>query len=567
MCPDCHISMVRRGLTGLGRGVSLFAMPVKRRSFLLGLGSAIAVTVSLIGTGLIGSRASAAVAGHRPAGPGGQAAARDRLSPGRASATRRRPIRVGSVLIPPCAAAPLAWCTTIKVPFNYFNAAAGRISIGFRWYPADGKPGAHARTIVAVEGGPGFATTGTAPDYRAMLGPLLRTRNLLLMDLRGTGTSSPVTCKALQDWTLLDSIASYTADTGACGRQLNHTRKLVGGHGYVQASDLYTTANAARDLARGIRALKTGPVDLYGDSYGTFFSQTFTSRYPKLLRSVTLDAAYPVGETDPFYPLMIPAARTGFNLACERSVACQAAAPGSSWARIGRAARYLRAHPVIGQTRGPFGRIRVTRVGVNELIELVNIAGADSGVYRELDPAIRALLSPSHDAVPLLRLTAQEIVPTESSGPVKEFSAGLYQAVTCLDYPQPFSYKSSMAQCRKEYARALARLAPSAFAPFTVHEWGTEPEEEFDACLSWPAPAHPHPPITKPAPWAPRSLPVLVLSGDLDSLTTPAEGRITARKMGPSARWILVHNDVHVNALDDPVGCAQGLVRKFIEHP
>ncbi len=83
-----------------------------------------------------------------------------------------------------------------------------------------------------------------------MLGPLLRTRNLLLVDLRGTGTSSSFTCKALQHWTLLDSIASYTADTGACGRQLNHTRKLIGGHGYVQASDLYTTANAARDLDR-----------------------------------------------------------------------------------------------------------------------------------------------------------------------------------------------------------------------------------------------------------------------------------------------------------------------------
>ncbi len=282
---------------------------------------------------------------------------------------------------------------------------------------------------------------------------------------------------------------------------------------------------------------------------------------------MTLDAAYPANETDPFYPLMIPAARTGFDLACARSVACHAAAPGSSWARIGRAARYLRAHPVTGTTRDPFGEVTRTRVGVSELIELVNIAGADSGVYRELDPAIRALLSPSRDAVPLLRLTAQEIFPAEDSGPVREFNAGLYQAVTCLDYPQPFSYQSPVAQRRKEYARALARLAPDAFAPFTVHEWVTEPEEEFDACLSWPAPARQDPPITRKMPWAPPSLPVLVLSGDLDSLTTPAEGRLVTKDMGPSARWILIRNDTHVNALDDPFGCAQGLVRKFIEHP
>jgi hypothetical protein len=59
----------------------------------------------------------------------------------------------------------------------------------------------------------------------------------------------------------------------------------------------------------------------------------------------------------------------------------------------------------------------------------------------------------------------------------------------------------------------------------------------------------------------------LVLSGDLDSLTTPAEGRQTARDMGPSARWILVRNDTHVNAMDDPVGCASGLVQTFIRDP
>ncbi|HXP22020.1 MAG TPA: alpha/beta fold hydrolase [Streptosporangiaceae bacterium] len=477
---------------------------------------------------------------------------------------RRHPIRVGSVLIPPCRASRLAWCTTIRVPYDYFQPAAGTIRLGFQWYPATS--GKSSRTIVAIQGGPGYPTTDYADSYRAMFGPLLTTRNLLLVNLRGTGNSSPFTCKALQDWTLRDSIASYTADTGACGRQLNHTRKLIGSHRYVQASDLYTTANAARDLAFLLRRLRTGRVDLYGDSYGTFFSQAFTARYHEMLRSVTLDSAYPVAEANPFYPLMIPAAREAFDLSCARSLACGRAAPGGSWARIGLAARYLRVHPVTGRTRDPYGAVRTTHVGVFELIELVNLAGADSGVYRELDPAIRALLG-RHDPAPLLRLTAQEIDPTATSGPVRSFNDGLYEATSCLDYPQPFSYRSSAPQRRAEYAKAVARLAPSAFAPFTVREWVTEPQEEFDACLDWPAPARPDPPITTPAPYAPRSLPVLMLSGDLDSLTTPAEGRWTAREMGPSARWILFRNDTHINAMDDTFGCAQGLVRQFIADP
>ena len=478
------------------------------------------------------------------------------------AAGRRRPIRVGSVTIPPCPVSRLAWCTRINVPLDYRNPAAGHIKLGFQWYPATG--GHPIGTILAVQGGPGFPTTDYAPDYRGTFLPLLARRNLLLVNLRGTGNSSAFLCKKLQDWKDSDGIAAYTADTGKCGRQLNHTRKLPGG-GYVQASDLYTTANAARDVALLLRRLQTGKVDLYGDSYGTFFGQTFTARYAKMLRSVTLDSAYPVSQKNPFYPHMILTARHAFNISCDRSVACHSAAPGSSWARIGALARYLRRHPVTGRTRTPFGRRVTERVTVDKLSEMVNDAGSDSGVYRELDPAARALLR-DHDPVPLLRLTEQDIY-TGTSGPVRQFNDGLYQATTCLDYPQPFSYSQTPAQRAASYARALAALPAGAFAPFTIHEWVTEPEEEFDACLTWPAPAHPDPPITTPAPYAPRNLPVLVLSGDLDSLTTPFEGRQTTADMGPSARWILIHNDTHVNAMDDPVGCASGLVQTFIRNP
>ncbi len=259
------------------------------------------------------------------------------------STGHRRPIRVGTVLVPPCPTSRLAWCTTINVPYDYFDRAAGTIRLGFQWYPAT-SGGRATGTILAVQGGPGYPTTDYAHAYRGVFGPqLLARRNLLLVDLRGTGTSSSFTCKRLQNWTLDNSIAAYTRDTGACGRQLNHTRRLPGRGGYVQASDLYTTANAARDVALLLHRLRTGPVDFYGDSYGTFFGQVFTARFHQLLHSVTLDSAYPVSEKNPFYPQTIETARSAFDLACRRSVACHRAAPGSSWARIAAAARYLRA--------------------------------------------------------------------------------------------------------------------------------------------------------------------------------------------------------------------------------
>jgi len=483
----------------------------------------------------------------------------------RGSAAGRGAIRVGSVLVRHCSVSPSGWCGEIQVPLDYFDPRAGTIRLGFQWYPA--RDGHAAGTILAVQGGPGYPTTAYAEAYRGVFGHgLLASRNMLLVDLRGTGSSSSFVCRALQNWSLNDGTIAYAADTGACARQLDHNRLEKGSNQYVQASGLYTTANSARDVALLLGELGTGPVDFYGDSYGTFFGQVFTARYPQLLRSVTLDSAYPVSQQNPFYPATIRTARYAFNVSCLRSVACRQQAPGSSWSRVVLAASYLRAHPVRGTTRTPTGSVVRTTVGVNELIELVNLAGSDSGVYRELDPALRALLH-GDDPVPLLRLTTQEITPSAGSGPISQFNDGLYQATTCLDYPQPFTYASPLAGRISQYRHAVDALAPHTFAPFTVTEWVGQPAEEFDACLRWPAPVRPDPPITTPPPYAPSTLPVLVLSGDLDSLTTPVEGLQTARDMGPSARWILIRNDTHINAMDDTFGCASSLVRRFIEQP
>src|SRR4029453_6669100 len=105
------------------------------------------------------------------------------------------------------------------------------------------------------------------------------------------------------------------------------------------------------------------------------------------------------------------------------------------------------------------------------------------------------------------------------------------------------------------------------FAPFTVREWTTSPVAEFDDCIRWPAPVRSDPPITERPPLVPPTVPVLVLSGGLDTLTTWTDGAIVAEQMGPSARWVKVENTIHVTALGDVYGCASGLVREFVQRP
>jgi pimeloyl-ACP methyl ester carboxylesterase len=468
---------------------------------------------------------------------------------------------VGRLRLDPCEDLDGAWCGKLPVPFDRADPAAGTIPINFEWYPAEQ---AQVGTMVAMEGGPGYPSTGSRDYYIELFGGLQRSRNLLLVDNRGTGTSGLVNCRPLQRWHLALGDDEYDRRDAACGEQLNTARQLPG-RGAVHGSDLYGTANAARDLAEVLAALETGPVDLYGDSYGSYFGQTFAARYPRLLRSLTLDATWPVLGTDPFYISTIETARIAFDLACRRSVACALAAPGSSMARIGALAERLRRAPVVGQTREPGSAPSTWRVDVGILVALVNNAGSDAGVYRELDAAARAVLQ-HRDGAPLLRLAAKSLY-TDDGGPVLEWSAGQYTAVSCTDYPQAFDMRAPLAVRQAQYDAAVDALADDLYAPFTIEEWTTSPVAEFDDCLHWPAPVHNDPPITQAPPLVPPNLPVLVLSGGLDTLTSFTDGAIVAEQMGPSARWVKVENTIHVTALADPHGCASGLVRRFVGHP
>jgi TAP-like protein len=59
-------------------------------------------------------------------------------------------------------------------------------------------------------------------------------------------------------------------------------------------------------------------------------------------------------------------------------------------------------------------------------------------------------------------------------------------------------------------------------------------------------------------------IPVLVLSGDLDSLTPPAQGA-QATALFPNARQVVVKNSFHVTAIGDTDHCASTLVRHFVQ--
>lgn len=453
------------------------------------------------------------------------------------------------------------YCGTLEVPLDRTDPESALITVGYAWVPASG----HSEgTVLAEEGGPGYPSTGTSADFVSLFGPVLDHRDLLLVDARGTGRSTLITCRALQSLPAPADRPDVLRAAQACGDQLDHTWRRSDGT-WQHGSQLFTTAATVADTADVVRLLGVGPVDLYGDSYGSWFAQSFMARHPELLRSVVLDSTYETVGLDPWYATSATVAHRAFDEACARSTTCP---PGSSWARIGALATRLRTHPLTGTVPGTDGTRHTVTVDVRALVNMVNDAGYDAEVYRQLDPAVRAALT--GDPTPLLRLYAQDIGwdYSDYTGPARWYSDGLYLAIACTDYPQLFDMRATPAVRTQQFSAAVAGADPSLFAPFTAAEWTgmLDFTETYAGCLTWPSPTGPvEPPVPAGAPLDPGHAPVLVLTGEFDSLTPDIGARHVAEQIGPEASVLESANNPHLVALENPLTtCGEVAVRRFV---
>jgi pimeloyl-ACP methyl ester carboxylesterase len=462
-------------------------------------------------------------------------------------------LRVGSVELHRCqTTAP--WCAQLVRPLDPSGVVAGTVAVYFEFFPHTA-PGPSQGMLVATEGGPGFPATESRDEFLDLFKPLRAKRDVVLMDNRGTGRSAAIDCRPLQiDRTLTE------INIARCGLTLG------------PGAPLYGAAAAADDLAAILEALGSGPVDLYGDSYGTFFEQVFAVRHPDKLRSLILDGAYPLDAKEyAWYPNYAPAMRAKFNLACERSEDCSRR-PGSSLDHIAPLLAQLRREPVAAQARDGDGRLRKFRADPTQLATVMFGSAPAYASVRELDAAARAYVR--GDRAPLFRLMAETQVDVDSRDHTKsplKFSVGLAAAVTCEDAPQIFDMsldpeRRSVSRDAEIAQRKLS--APDTYAPFTIDEYRGMPLDYafIDECARWPAAEPKHAAsVADIRMSAYPEVPALVLSGDLDNMTPVADGALVAKKF-PRGRQIVVPNGFHVNALPHSrSGCPAELARRFIE--
>jgi pimeloyl-ACP methyl ester carboxylesterase len=443
-----------------------------------------------------------------------------------------------------------AICGSLLRPLDPSGKVKGQLAIAYRLYPHTDPNAPLKETIVAQEGGPGFATLRSSYGYLVLFAPLRADHDVLMIDARGTGPTA-INCASVQH-----SPVRTPHDIGDCGRSLG------------RAADFYGTRLAAEDMAAVLDALNIQTIDYYGDSYGTFFGQVFSAMYPNRLRAVVLDGAYPViGET-PWYSHAGEVVRKGFDEACQRAPYC-ASLKGSSLQRIRDLVKSVSAAPITGRATDAEGRIRTVTADPGSVGNTLYDGTEGPVIYRDLDAAARALFD-NHDTKPLLRLIA-ESNGNEDPTPPHDYSYGLFSAVSCMDYQQIYDMNSTPAQRRAQRRVAIAgerESDPKVYDPLTIDEFQTVPQDisVLNLCIDWPMR---NPPYTPGAPIpdgdAFTQAPTLVMNGELDMLTTAAEGAIVAAQY-PHAQQVVVANSFHVDAIDDYDDCAQEIVRHFVEN-
>ena len=469
-------------------------------------------------------------------------------------------ITVGSLTLKLCDKDFVGYCGSIKRKLDPTGVVAGNINVAFIYYPRFDQSQPSLGTLLPQEGGPGYSTRGTAGAYLNIYGSLRDHRDVLIIDKRGTGLSGAVDCPEIQTGDPTDP-----ASLADCGAQLG------------KKAPLYGTKLAVDDIVAVMDAMQVQDVDYYGDSYGTYVGQVFAAFYPGRLRSIILDSAYPVRAPDAWFPTDWITGRQGLDLVCNRSPSCRSLS-GTATNRLNRLLSELRQHSISGSAPDADGTPTDVTLDVSTLFLLVTNLGSSPITYRDIDSATRQWFD-SHDALPLLRLAAEYNTPFVSD-PV-DFSYGQYQAVICGEYPLLYDLNASASKRRRQYDRSLEDARenrPDLFAPFTIDE-AIEANADITplgTCLDWPVPP-PAYPQGDPLPAHPvfPTVPTLVLSGDLDSVTSPEDANQAAAQF-PNVVHLIIPNLTHVTAYyysdvgylpdgGDTTHCVENIVRRFIK--
>lgn len=391
-------------------------------------------------------------------------------------------------------------CGTVRVPENPRRRHGRQLDLFVVVARATGADRA-ADPFLLFAGGPGQAASLMGEFATDAFARVRDHRDIVLVDVRGTGRSNPLACSLMRRSEDLVGWTMYPADA------IRHCRDSLSRHANLA---MYTTSTIADDLETVRRAFRWPRINIYGTSYGSRLALAYLRRYRSRVRTMVLKAVAPPTMIAPMnYAEDAEAAFRLLERDCRADTACARAFPD------------LRADLDTVLRRAERGDLRIVFQGDTLIVSRDAATGAllggiqSSGARARLPLLLRAAASGATD--PLARLVIQYRQQIDAMIPI-----GMHLSVACADDGGQLDLRTARTTDRSTF------LGSSRVQMLS------------EACAAWqpmPKKRGAHDPVR-------ASTPVLLVSGELDPNTPPRWAEEALRTL-PNARHVVLRGVAH----------------------
>lgn len=437
----------------------------------------------------------------------------------------------GAITLRPCEPRDIrgpARCGTFEVFENRATRKGRKISLNIVVLPATGDK-REPDPFFYFAGGPGSGASEDAPGIAQAFAKIRENRDLVFVDQRGTGQSHVLDCTFF-DPKNPQSYFEYffpLEDVRKCRSELETKAELM----------LYTTTIAMDDIDEVRAALGYDKINLFGASYGTRAAMVYLRQHPKSVRTVMLQGVSPTNMYLPSdYPVQTERALQGVLAECAADEACNKAFPNiKSEARIVLKRLIKGPVDVEFQLQGIPTPIKVSmsrNLAAEAVRYMLYNPGGAARVPLVLHQAAEGNFAPLAQTALRFRRT---LVGTGSNG--------MYLTVTCAE-DIPWVKRSEGESKGFKLNTFLGD-----------YRW----EQQREACALWPR-ATVNADYFKPV----RSdVPVLILTGEWDPVTPPANGDFVMQTFPNSLHVVVPHGAHGLGGLDG-MDCIERLSTEFV---
>lgn len=423
-------------------------------------------------------------------------------------------------------------CGVLRVFEDWRGQNGDKIDIFFVWQKAE-TPDPQAAPIFHLEGGPGAAASvnvaGKLQGYAAQA----RRRDIILVDQRGTGRSSPLDCVTYdlaaspEQFQLLFRTGMFEPEV------LRKCRRRLAEHADLTQ---YTTTAIAHDINALREALGYDMMSLNGGSYGTRLALEIIRRHGAFVQSAVL-----LGVAPPTDFLVDRVASDVETMLAKLFAACEADAACSSQYPTFRDDFY----EVLDALRAGGVESEFTNPGTGEP-ETVPLS------YGHVATALRYALYSTQLSAQLPRQIAQAksgeygalaaLLPNLLAALPNLVAEGMWASVKCSEEVR-FSDRAAATRKAQGSVMGLIRY-----------------NDETAICEDWPAgeiPSDFHDPVSSDAP-------VLLIAGELDVASPPDLARKTLAGL-ENGHLVILANRSHWGLSGEP--CPDQIVEAFLRNP